>query len=187
MKTIKRYPNRLLYDAEISNFVTGDDLRQYVRQGKEFCILDNSTGEDVTVKALSQVLIDDLSRSANKKPVIDTLRGFIALGGDFNMEILKKTILASIGVFDITKNKAEEIVDTLIKQGEIAKTKRADAILELLEKAEQSSKGLKDRVTKDIENAIEKMKVVKKKDLDELAKKVDDLSEQMKKIIEKLP
>jgi polyhydroxyalkanoate synthesis regulator phasin len=102
------------------------------------------------------------------------------------MEILKKTVLASIGVFEVTKAKAEEIVDTLIKEGEIAKTKRSEAILELLDKAENSTKDFKDRVAKDIEATIEKMKVARKKDLEELSKKVDDLAESVRRLTEKL-
>ncbi len=186
MKVIKRYPNRLLYDAEISSFVTSDELRTYVRRGVDFCIVDSRSGRDMTVPVLGQVFLDDIGRYGNRGSVQETLRGFIALGGEFNMEILKKTILASIGVFEITRAKAEEIVDTLIKQGEVVKSKRAEAILELLDKAEQSGKELKERVTSDIEGAIEKMKVVKKKDLDELNRKVDDLSEQVRKLLDKL-
>lgn len=186
MKVIKRYPNRLLYDPDISGFITGEHLRNYVRKGVEFRVVDSRSGADATVQILGQVFADDLGRFDNKKSVIETMRGFIALGGEFNMEILKKTILASIGVFEITKSKAEEIVDTLIKEGEVAKSKRAEAILELLEKAEQSSKGFKEKVTGDIEAVIEKMKVVRKKDLEELSKKVDDLAEQVRKIVEKM-
>jgi polyhydroxyalkanoate synthesis repressor PhaR len=186
MKVIKRYPNRLLYDPDISAFVASSELREYIRDGLDFRIVDSRSGGDLTVPVLGQVFLDDLSRYRNKNSIQDTLRGFIALGGGFNMDILKKTILASIGVFEITRTKAEEIVDTLIKQGEIAKSKRAEAILEILEKAEQSGKELKDRVTADIESTIEKMKVVRRKDLDDLNRKVDDLAEQVKKMIEKL-
>jgi polyhydroxyalkanoate synthesis repressor PhaR len=186
MKVIKRYPNRLLYDSDVSKFVTSGELRAYVRDGVEFRIADSRTGRDMTVPVLGQVFVDEISRYSNRKSVQETLRGFIALGGEFNMEILKKTILASIGVFEITRSKAEEIIDTLIKQGEIAKSKRAEAILELLAKAEQSGKELKEKVTADIEGAIDKMKVVKKKDLEELNRKVDDLAEQVRKMVEKL-
>jgi polyhydroxyalkanoate synthesis regulator phasin len=55
-----------------------------------------------------------------------------------------------------------------------------------LDKAEQSGKDLKNRVTSDIESAIDKMKVVRKKDLDELNRKVDDLTEQIRKMVEKV-
>lgn len=186
MKKIRRYANRLLYDPDISGFVTGETLREYVRRGVEFAIVDNRTGKNLTAQVLGQALVDDLTSRGNTKSVVETLRGYIALGGEVNMDILKKTILASIGVFEITKAKAEEIVDTLIKEGEVAKSKRAEAILELLEKAEQSGKGLKERITADIESTIEKMKVVRRKDLDELNKKVDDLAEQLKKMAERM-
>ncbi len=186
MITIKRYPNRLLYDTTKSAFVTGNDLREYIRQGRQFQVLDSRSQEDLTAPVLGQLFLDEIEAKPNKKSVIETLRGFIALGGGLDMEILKKTVLASIGVFEVTKAKAEEIVDTLIKEGEIAKTKRSEAILELLDKAENSTKEFKDRVAKDIETTIEKMKVARKKDLEDLSKKVDDLAESVRRLTEKL-
>lgn len=186
MKIIKRYPNRLLYDSEVSRFVTGEVLREYVRRRIEFRVVENRSGEDVTLSVLSQVLLDDLNRSKNRESVIETIRGFIALGGEVKMDILKKTVLASVGMFEITKTKAEEIVDTLIKQGEIAKSKRSEAVLELIEKAEESGKSWKDKISKDVERTIQNMKVAKKKDLEELSKKVDGLAEQVKTLVEKV-
>lgn len=186
MRAIKRYPNRLLYDPEVSRFVTGEDLREYVRRGVEFQVLESRTGEDVTLSVLSQVLLDDLSNAEHKKSVLETIRGFIALRGEVKMDILKKTVLASVGMFEITKTKAEEIVDTLIKQGEIAKSKRSEAVLELIEKAEESGKSFKDKISRDIEKTIQSMKVAKKNDLQKLEKKVDELAEQVKALVEKM-
>ena len=186
MKTIKRYPNRLLYDAELSRFVTGTDLREHILRNESFAIVDSRSGEDMTVQVLGQLFVEEISGKKNKQSIIETMRGFIALGGEFKMDILKKTVLASIGVFEITKSKAEEIVDTLIKEGEVAKTKRSEAILELLDKAESSTKDLKDRISKDVEATIENLKVARKKDLEELNRKVDELADQVRKIADKL-
>ncbi len=186
MRTIRRYPNRLLYDTTVSRFVTGEDLRAYIRAGDSFAVVDSRSGEDQTAAVLAQLFVDEITQKPNKRSVIETLRGFIALGGELDMDILKKTVLASIGVFEITKSKAEEIVDTLIKQGEVAKSKRSEAILELLDKAESSTKDFKERVSKDIETAIENMKVARKKDLEDLSKKVDDLAESVRRLAEKI-
>lgn len=186
MKTIKRYPNRLLYDTTVSRFVTSSDLREYIRADQSFQIVDSRSGEDMTVQVLGQLFIDEVTSIKNRKSVIDTLRGFIALKGEFNMDILKKTVLASIGAFEVTKAKAEEIVDTLIKQGEIAKTKRSEAILELLDRAESSTKDLADRVSKDVEARMENIKVARKKDLEDLSRRVDVLTEQVVRLVEKL-
>jgi polyhydroxyalkanoate synthesis repressor PhaR len=186
MKTIKRYPNRLLYDTTVSRFVSGTDLREYIRSNESFQVVDSRSGEDMTVTVLGQLFVDEISAKNNKRSIVETLRGFIALGGELNMDILKKTVLASIGVFEITKSKAEEIVDMLIKEGEVAKTKRSEAILELLDKAETSTRDLKERISKDVEVTIENLKVARKKDLEELNRKVDVLAEEIRKIAAKL-
>ena len=57
MKVIKRYPNRLLYDSDVSSFVTSEALRAYVRDDVEFRIVDSRTGRDMTVPVLGQVFV----------------------------------------------------------------------------------------------------------------------------------
>ena len=63
------------------------------------------------------------------------------------MSVLKNTILASIGVIQVTKKKAEEIIDDLIKKGELNKSDRKKAVMELLDKAEKSTSQWKEKIT----------------------------------------
>lgn len=62
------------------------------------------------------------------------------------MSLLKNTVLASFGAFEITKAKAEKIVDELIRKGDLSRSDRKKAVLELLERAQSSADRLRSTV-----------------------------------------
>lgn len=55
-RTIKKYPNRRLYDTGISSYVTLDDVRQLVLEGEDFEVLDARSGADLTRSVLLQII-----------------------------------------------------------------------------------------------------------------------------------
>ncbi len=69
------------------------------------------------------------------------------------MSVLKNTVLASIGLFEITKARAERIIDDLIQKGELNRSDRKTAVLELLDKAEQSSARFRKKVLTEVDQA----------------------------------
>ena len=55
-RIIKKYPNRRLYDTEISRYITLDDVKALVLQGIDFCVKDVKTEEDLTRSILLQII-----------------------------------------------------------------------------------------------------------------------------------
>jgi polyhydroxyalkanoate synthesis repressor PhaR len=55
-RIIKKYPNRRLYDTEISRYITLEEVRQLVLQNVKFKVLDKRTKEDITRSILLQVI-----------------------------------------------------------------------------------------------------------------------------------
>lgn len=109
------------------------------------------------------------------------------------MSILKNTILASIGVIQVTKAKAEKIIDELIKKGDLDKSDRKKAVMELLDKAEKSTTKFADKVAshankaqKEVVTAVKKLNLAKQTDLMKLQSKVDRLNKTIKRLEEKL-
>lgn len=105
-----------------------------------------------------------------------------------NMSILQKTYLASVGIYNLSRKKAEEIIDSLIKAGEINSSERQQAILELLEKTEKSAGRMASKLKKetgqlqkDIDRKVSKFKLATKKDLEKLSKKIDQLAKALDK------
>lgn len=55
-RVIKKYPNRRLYDTEISRYITLEEVRQLVLQNVRFKVLDKRSREDITRSILLQVI-----------------------------------------------------------------------------------------------------------------------------------
>lgn len=89
--------------------------------------------------------------------------------------LFKKGVLMGLGAITMTKEKVEEVVDELIKKGELAKDERSKVIQDLLKKAEEHEKVLVAKVSDEVNKAIVKLGVPTKKDLEILEKKIDDL------------
>lgn len=97
---IKKYANRRLYDTEISNYVTLNDLCAMVKKNIDFVVVDAKTGEDLTRMVLTQIIFEEENKGENILP-INFLRQIIGfydngLGGtlsqylDATMEIFNK-------------------------------------------------------------------------------------------------
>ncbi len=55
-RIIKKYPNRRLYDTEISTYITLGDVRQLILDGEDFIVQDARSGEDLTRGVLLQII-----------------------------------------------------------------------------------------------------------------------------------
>ena len=109
------------------------------------------------------------------------------------MSILKNTFLASIGALKVTKEKAEKMIDELIKKGDLDKSMRKQALMELLEKADKSTAEFRKKVSveagkvgKDMSDFAKRMQPAMQEELKKLESKVDGLSKRLKKIEEAL-
>jgi polyhydroxyalkanoate synthesis repressor PhaR len=56
--TIKKYPNRRLYDTEGSKYITMEELADRVRAGRDVRVLDAKTDDDLTQPTLVQLLTE---------------------------------------------------------------------------------------------------------------------------------
>jgi polyhydroxyalkanoate synthesis repressor PhaR len=55
-RTIKKYPNRRLYDTEESRYITLSDVRRLVLEKVDFVVIDKKSGQDITRNILLQVI-----------------------------------------------------------------------------------------------------------------------------------
>ena len=58
VRIIKKYPNRRLYDTEISSYITLEEVRQLVIDGEDFEVRDAKSGEDLTRSVLLQIIAE---------------------------------------------------------------------------------------------------------------------------------
>jgi polyhydroxyalkanoate synthesis repressor PhaR len=57
-RIIKKYPNRRLYDTELSKYVTLANLRKLIHDELDFKVLDSQSGEDITRSILIQIITE---------------------------------------------------------------------------------------------------------------------------------
>lgn len=58
-RIIKKYPNRRLYDTELSRYITLADVRDLVMSCKPFRVLDSSNDADITRSILLQIMLEE--------------------------------------------------------------------------------------------------------------------------------
>ncbi len=68
-RVIKKYPNRRLYDTEISSYITLEDVRQLICDGEKFEVIDAKSGEDLTRTVLLQIIAEHEERG---QPIFST-------------------------------------------------------------------------------------------------------------------
>ena len=61
-RTIRRYDNRKLYDAEARRYVTLDELSRLIGGGTEVRVVEQRTGEDITTVVLAQVVLEGIKQ-----------------------------------------------------------------------------------------------------------------------------
>ena len=60
-RILKKYPNRRLYDTQISSYITLADVKAMVLTGETFEVRDAKTGDDLTRSILLQIILEEES------------------------------------------------------------------------------------------------------------------------------
>lgn len=186
MTLIKRYRNRRLYDTSRKTFIILSDLEVMIQRDEPITVIDTATGQDITLTTLTAVIGESVQGWRNPTATKALLQAAIKLGGEKSMSILRNTVLAGIGFAELTRKKAEQLIDSLIKTGELSKSEKKKAVLELLSKAEKGTKEVTSKLSQEVEKGFKKISMARKTDIDALSKKVDKLARAIAKIEKKL-
>ena len=58
-RILKKYPNRRLYDTQLSSYITLADVKTMVLSAEHFEVRDAKTGEDLTRSILLQIILEE--------------------------------------------------------------------------------------------------------------------------------
>lgn len=97
-RIIKKYPNRRLYDTEISSYITLEEVRQLVVDGEKFEVRDAKSGDDLTRSVLLQIISEHEDRG---QPMFTTelLSQVIRFYGDSLQGFMGSYLEKSLQVF----------------------------------------------------------------------------------------
>lgn len=98
MRTIKKYPNRRLYDTENSAYITVSDVRDMVLKGVEFEVVTANTNEDITRSILLQIIMDQESDGEHLF-TSDMLSKFIRFYQDDTRDLFSRYMDRTLSVF----------------------------------------------------------------------------------------
>ena len=91
---ITKYSSRRLYNTQTSEYVTLDQIAEFIKDGKEVHIIDKETNEDVTNQYLLQIISDyEIKKGASipKDILTEIIKGYSDASKNFMPEILSKT------------------------------------------------------------------------------------------------
>ncbi len=93
-------------------------------------------------------------------------------------EIVHKALMAGLGV----PEKLKEIIDELVKKGEISESQGAKLVKEWSDKASRTGEDVTKNITSFIDKTLEKMNIPTRDEVEKFEKKITALSARVKKL-----
>jgi polyhydroxyalkanoate synthesis regulator phasin len=95
------------------------------------------------------------------------------------MDIIKRTMLLGFGLASLTKEKAEGVVDDLVRRGEAARQDRFKAVDSLLKEAEKQEEEFTRKTTGMVRKVMTDLGLPTKKDLDAVSKTLTSIEQKL--------
>ncbi len=149
VRIIKKYPNRRLYDMEISSYVTLEDVRQLIVEGESFEVRDARTGKDLTRAVLLQILAEheDIGLPIFSTQLLTTVIRFY---GDSLQGIIGNYLERSIQVFSEQQQQLRGQIGNLVVQAP------RSLLNQLAERNMEIWKGLQQGIKSGLSSTIDK-------------------------------
>ncbi len=87
-------------------------------------------------------------------------------------DLIKKTILAGVGLAAMTKDKVEELAEELTKKGKLSEKEAKELLDDLLKRSKRAKKDLNKKMENVVTKVLKKMDVATKKDIARLDRKI---------------
>lgn len=116
--TIKRYPNRKLYDTEAKRYVRLNDIAKMIQQGREVQVIDNTSGEDLTAVTLTQIIFEQEKQEGGFLPTA-VLRGLVQSGGE-TLNAIRQNLMSPLDLIRHIDEEIDRRLQLLVRQGDLA-------------------------------------------------------------------
>jgi polyhydroxyalkanoate synthesis repressor PhaR len=112
---IKKYSNRRLYNTEISNYVTLEDVCQMVKKNEDFIVVDAKTGEDLTHAILTQIIVEQEGKGFQMLPV-SFMRQLITFYDDGLRSVIPQYLEETMETFTRNQEHMREYAENALKE-----------------------------------------------------------------------
>ena len=116
MVTIKKYPNRRLYDTSRSQYVNMDYIKTLVNKRTDFNVVDSKSGDDVTKTILLQIISESETNEHQSLLTNKLLKQLIRFYDSdmqlFLREYLEQSLISFMEQQDSLQGMMKNMVDT---------------------------------------------------------------------------
>ena len=96
-------------------------------------------------------------------------------------DLLKKVLSLGFGALVVSKDKIEDVVNELVKKGELGQEEGKNLVNELIEKGEASVNEVEGKIEKMVKSVTEKLDLPTRKELNEIKSEIEQIKEQLNK------
>lgn len=114
-RLIKKYPNRRLYDTQLSKYIALDDIRKLLVSGTRVKVIDKKSGEDITRSILLQIIVEQEEQG---QPILSTelLEKLIQYYGDTLQVFVTDYLEKSMDTFGRQQDEFRRQMEAMMKQ-----------------------------------------------------------------------
>ncbi len=116
MITIRKYPNRRLYDTSKSQYVNLETIKALVMQHQEFQVIDSKSGEDLTKSILLQIISEQENNDQQSLLTQTVLKQLIRFYGSDTQKFMRQYIEQSIAFFLERQDAMQGVMQDLIEK-----------------------------------------------------------------------
>ena len=95
-------------------------------------------------------------------------------------QLVRKLFLSGLGIFALTQEKIEELVEEMAKRGEIAWGEKEDLLGELIKRGKEQKVEIERKIGDKVEEILSRVNIASKDDIERLEKKIDALGKKRK-------
>ena len=179
MISIKRYPNRKLYNTESRQYINLDEVADLIRMGEEINVQDNVSGKNLTSLTISQVLLDQVRKRGGFLPGM-VLAGLIQAGSR-HVTDLKKEFTATHGFSQLVDEEIKHRIELLVEQGSLT-AEEGGKLFSQLVTAKETEVSYMEYETQAAGDLLVQRGVPKRSDILELRKQIEGLEKKLEEL-----
>lgn len=94
--------------------------------------------------------------------------------------IFEKSIYLGLGVLNLTREKAQEIIDDLVERGKVSKDESSKAVRDLMNRAEKEKAEWEKSFNQSVEKTVKNLHLATKDDIEAINKRLDKMAQSQK-------
>jgi polyhydroxyalkanoate synthesis repressor PhaR len=114
MITIKKYPNRRLYDTSKSQYINLEAIKHLVMSHQEFEVVDSKTDENLTKSILLQIITEQESNDGHALLTQTVLKQLIRFYGSDMQSFMSQYLEQSVATFLERQDAMQTVMQDLI-------------------------------------------------------------------------